>query len=56
MSSDKTTPRGFAAMSSDKAQAIQSMGGKKSPQNFKNNRSLASKAGKKGGQNSRRTS
>jgi len=49
------SPRGFAAMSDADAKAIQSKGGKSSPQNFKNNRALASKAGKKGGQRSRRT-
>ncbi len=51
-----TSNRGFAAMSMEDAKAIQSQGGKNSPQNFKNNRALASKAGKKGGQRSRRTS
>jgi general stress protein YciG len=51
-----TSPRGFAAMSNDDAKAIQSKGGKSSPQNFKNNRALAKTAGKKGGAKSRRTS
>ncbi len=56
MADNTISPRGFAAMSEDDAKAIQSEGGKKSPQNFKNNRELASRAGKKGGQRSRRTS
>jgi general stress protein YciG len=53
---DSTSNRGFAAMSDEDAKAIQSEGGKNSPQNFKKNRALASRAGKKGGQKSRRTS
>jgi general stress protein YciG len=52
---DNTSNRGFAAMSDEKAKAIQSEGGKNSPQNFKNNRALARKAGKIGGAKSRRT-
>jgi general stress protein YciG len=43
--------RGLGSPSMDEAKkkAIQSEGGKKSPQNFKKNRDLASKAGKVGG-------
>jgi general stress protein YciG len=52
----ETSNRGFAAMSTEEAKAIQSLGGKKSPQNFKNNRKLAAKAGRMGGKRSRRTS
>lgn len=55
MADDNASPRGFRAMSAKKAREIQSLGGQNSPQNFKNNRELASKAGKKGGQRSRRT-
>ena len=51
-----TANKGFAAMSDDAARAIQSQGGKNSPQNFKNNRELARKAGRMGGKRSRRTS
>jgi len=51
-----TANRGFAAMSADDAKAIQSAGGKNSPQNFKKNRALAAKAGRMGGKKSRRTS
>ncbi len=50
-----TSNRGFAAMSADQARSIQSKGGKNSPQNFKNNPGLASRAGKKGGRRSRRS-
>lgn len=52
---DNTSNRGFAGMSIDEAKAIQSQGGKNSPQNFKKNRALASKAGRLGGKKSRRT-
>ncbi len=48
-----TSNRGFAAMSEEEANRIRSEGGKNSPQNFKKNRELASRAGKKGGQKSR---
>jgi general stress protein YciG len=53
---DNNTPsnRGFRAMSDEEADRIRSLGGKNSPQNFKHNRELARKAGKKGGQRSRR--
>jgi general stress protein YciG len=54
--SNSKSPRGFAAMSKDEARAIQSEGGKNSPQNFKKNRALASRAGRAGGRRSRRTS
>ena len=54
MANDSTTPRGFRAMSAKKAKAIQSLGGQNSPQNFKHNRALASKAGRMGGKKSRR--
>jgi general stress protein YciG len=43
-------------MSAKKAKEIQSLGGQNSPQNFKNNRALASKAGRLGGKKSRRGS
>lgn len=51
-----TSNRGFAAMSQEEAKSIQSQGGKNSPQNFKKNRALASKAGRMGGKKSRRSS
>lgn len=50
-----TANRGFAAMSDEAAKAIQSMGGKSSPQNFKKNRALAVRAGRMGGKKSRRS-
>jgi general stress protein YciG len=54
MANDNTSPRGFRAMSAKKAREIQSLGGQNSPQNFKNNRALASRAGRLGGKKSRR--
>lgn len=53
---DNTSNRGFASMDSDKQREIASKGGKASGGNFKNDPQKASEAGKKGGQNSRRTS
>lgn len=38
-------PRGLAAMTPERRAEIQSMGGKASPTNFKNNKALAAKAG-----------
>ncbi len=55
MANDSRSGRGFSGMDAKRAKEIQSLGGQNSPQNFKNNRELASKAGKKGGQKSRRT-
>jgi general stress protein YciG len=55
MNSNKTAPRGFAAMSAKRAKEIQSLGGQNSPQNFKKNKRLASLAGREGGKKSRRT-
>lgn len=56
MAGDNSSPRGFRAMSAKKAKEIQSLGGQNSPQNFKHNRALASKAGRMGGKKSRRGS
>jgi len=50
-----TANRGFAAMSDEAARAIQSQGGKNSPQNFKKNRALAARAGRMGGKKSKRS-
>lgn len=49
-----TRTRGFASMSPEKQRAIASKGGKASGGNFKNDPRRASRAGKKGGQNSHR--
>ncbi len=46
--------RGFASMTKAKQKEIASMGGSRSPGNFKNDRAKASRAGKKGGQRSAR--
>lgn len=51
---DNTSNRGFASMDEAKQKEIASKGGSMSPGNFKNDRQKASRAGKKGGQNSRR--
>jgi len=51
-----TARRGFASMSADKKREIASKGGKSVPaekRSFSQNRDLASKAGRKGGTNSR---
>jgi general stress protein YciG len=48
---DKPKPRGFAAMSPEQRKLIQSLGGKASPGNFKNDLKRA----KAGGRKSRRT-
>jgi general stress protein YciG len=57
MADDTTnTGRGFRGMSAKKAKDIQSLGGQNSPQNFKNNRELARKAGRMGGKKSSRRS
>jgi len=52
---DNTSGRGFAGMSEDQQKDIASKGGSASGGNFKNDRARASKAGKKGGQKSRRS-
>jgi general stress protein YciG len=54
-----TSNRGFASMDADKQKDIASKGGRSqgaqnNPGNFANDRSKASEAGRKGGQNSRR--
>ncbi len=49
-----TSQRGFASMDPEKQRAIASKGGKKSGGNFRNDPQKASRAGKKGGQRSRR--
>lgn len=46
--------RGFAAINPERAREIQRMGGKVSGGNFKNDRARARKAGRLGGQNSRK--
>lgn len=52
---DLPKPRGLAAMSPEKRRAIQSMGGKSSPTNFKNmSPELRRSAGRKGGTISKR--
>ena len=51
-----TSNRGFAAMSSDEARAIQSQGGKKSPMKFKKGDARTKAAGRLGGSRSRRNS
>jgi general stress protein YciG len=51
-----TSKRGFASMDEDKQREIASKGGQASGGNFKNDREKASRAGKKGGRASRRTS
>lgn len=51
---DNTSKRGFASMSEERQREIASKGGKASGGNFKNDREKASRAGKKGGQTSRR--
>lgn len=50
-----TSNRGFASMDESKQKEIASKGGSASPANFKNDRAKASRAGKKGGQNSSRS-
>lgn len=50
LTDDKPKKRGFAAMTPEQRRAIASMGGKATPNNFKNNPERASKLGKKGGQ------
>jgi general stress protein YciG len=52
---DNTSNRGFASMDEDKQREIASKGGRASGGNFKNDREKASRAGKKGGQNSHRS-
>jgi uncharacterized protein len=47
--------RGFAAMDEEKQREIASMGGKASGGNFAKDRKKASRAGKKGGEISRRS-
>jgi general stress protein YciG len=42
-------PRGIAAMSPERRREIQSMGGKTSPTNFKNDPERAREIGKRGG-------
>lgn len=54
MANDNTKNRGFASMDADKQREIASKGGKASGGNFKNDPEKASRAGKKGGQNSQR--
>jgi len=53
---DNTSNRGFASMDENKQKEIASKGGRASGGNFKNDREKASRAGKKGGQNSSRSS
>ena len=48
-----TSKRGFASMDPDRQRQIASKGGKASGGNFKKDPQRASRAGKKGGQNSR---
>jgi general stress protein YciG len=50
-----TSKRGFAAMDEARQREIASMGGKASGGNFAKDRKKASRAGKKGGETSRRT-
>lgn len=45
--------RGLAALSPERRREIASMGGKKSPANFKHNPERAREAGRKGGSNER---
>lgn len=52
---NNTSKRGFAAMDEEKQREIASMGGKASGGNFAKDRKKASKAGKKGGETSRRS-
>lgn len=56
MANNQTSNRGFAAMDSDKQREIASKGGSASGGNFKNDRAKASRAGKKGGSKSSRSS
>lgn len=53
--SSGTSNRGFASMDPQKQREIASKGGKASGGNFKNDREKASRAGKKGGEASRRS-
>lgn len=53
---DNTSKRGFASMSKERQREIAAMGGRASGGNFAKNRKKASEAGKRGGENSRRTS
>jgi uncharacterized protein len=55
MANTGSSNRGFAAMDEDKQREIASKGGSASGGNFKNDREKASRAGKKGGQNSSRS-
>ncbi len=55
MNSTKGSPRGFAAMSTEEADRIRSLGGKKSPMKFKRGDRRTIEAGRKGGSRSRRT-
>jgi len=52
---ENKSKRGFAAMDEEKQREIASMGGKASGGNFAKDRKKASEAGKKGGENSRRS-
>jgi uncharacterized protein len=54
-STNSTSKRGFAAMDEERQREIASMGGKASGGNFAKDRKKASKAGKKGGETSRRS-
>ncbi len=58
---DNTSKRGFGSMDEAKQRKIASMGGKSqgkdtNPANFSNDRKRASEAGKRGGENSHRSS
>ncbi|HEX5448386.1 MAG TPA: hypothetical protein VFW90_04305 [Candidatus Saccharimonadales bacterium] len=53
--SARSSPRGFAAMNSEEADRIRSLGGKKSPMKFKKGDKRTIEAGRKGGSRSRRT-
>lgn len=52
---NNTSNRGFASMDDQKQREIASKGGKASGGNFKNDREKASRAGRKGGENSSRS-
>lgn len=56
MADNTKSRRGFAAMDIDQQREIASKGGSASGGNFKNDREKAARAGRKGGQNSRRSS
>ena len=51
-----TSKRGFASMDKNKQREIAAAGGRASGGNFKRDRKRASAAGKKGGENSHRSS